>query len=145
MMVTDISEQMLNKSEDWKVPTTLYSRCIIKSSDFELANFLSQKGYCFIDRTLKATISLRQVEKFRKFCRMPLEFIERPNGSIYDISVESFINDWRFIVDLPPKLESSIPLIKRYVKSINTRGGVLMRTLLLFVDMKKKLRVLLKF
>ena len=83
------------------------SRCFIDSSRNDLADFLRQKSFVFIERTVQATIPLKNSADFKKFCRLPLEVSEL-NERICDIAKKSFSQDVRFFISVPPIFDEKI-------------------------------------
>ena len=45
------------------------------STRFDLAGFLREKNFLFVDRTIQATISLKNSSDFQKFCRLKIEHV----------------------------------------------------------------------
>lgn len=70
---------------------------IIEPEQRELAAGLRRQGYCMIDRTLRATVSLGKKANFAPFCRIPVEEYEGELERIYEIAETSFLLDSRFM------------------------------------------------
>ena len=83
------------------------SRFFIDSARNDLAEFLRQKNFVFIDRTIQATIPLKSSSDFKKFCRLPLETSEL-NERISEIAKKSFTQDVRFFDSVPPTFDEKI-------------------------------------
>ncbi len=76
------------------------SRFFIDSARNDLAQFLREKNFVFIERTVQATIPLKASSDFKKFCRLPLEISEL-NERICEIAKKSFSQDVRFFISVP--------------------------------------------
>ena len=70
---------------------------VIESGRRDLAASLRQQGYCMIDRTLKATVSLGKKMDFSSLCRIPVEKHEGSFQRINEIAESSFMQDSRFM------------------------------------------------
>ena len=93
------------------------SRCFIDSARTDLAEFLRQKNFVFIDRTIQATIPLKNSMDFKKFCRLPLETSEL-DERISEIAKKSFTQDVRFFISVPPVMNEN--LLENYLSEIKT-------------------------
>lgn len=83
------------------------SRCFIDSARNDLAEFLREKNFVFIERTIQATIPLKNSADFKKFCRLPLETSEL-NERIREIAKKSFSQDVRFFDSVPPVMNENL-------------------------------------
>ena len=70
---------------------------IIEPEQRDSAAELRRQGYCMIDRTLRATVSLGKRADFASFCRIPVEEYEGDLKRIYEIAEASFLLDSRFM------------------------------------------------
>lgn len=93
------------------------SRCFIDSSRTDLAEFLRQKNFAFVDRTVLATVPLKSSADFKKFCRLPLETSEL-NERICEIAKKSFTQDVRFFISVPPVMNEN--LLENYLSEMKT-------------------------
>ena len=93
------------------------SRCFIDSSRTDLAEFLRQKNFVFVDRTVLATVPLKSSADFKKFCRLPLETSEL-NERICEIAKKSFTQDVRFFISVPPVMNEN--LLENYLSEMKT-------------------------
>ena len=93
------------------------SRCFIDSSRTDLADFLRQKNFVFVDRTVLATVPLKSSADFKKFCRLPLETSEL-NERICEIAKKSFTQDVRFFISVPPVMNEN--LLENYLSKMKT-------------------------
>ena len=93
------------------------SRCFIDSSRNDLADFLRQKSFVFIERTVQATIPLKNSADFKKFCRLPLEVSEL-NERISEIAKKSFVQDVRFFDSVPPVMNEK--LLENFLSEMKT-------------------------
>ena len=93
------------------------SRFFIDSSKNDLAEFLRQNNFVFIDRTIQATIPLKSSSDFKKFCRLPLETSEL-NERISEIAKKSFTQDVRFFDSVPPTFDEKI--LENYLSEMKT-------------------------
>ena len=83
------------------------SKCAIVSTRWDLAEELHNKGYVFVDRTIKATIPLKDTTNFQKLCRLEIEE-STSNERIHEIAEKSFVNDARFFSTFPPKFDEKL-------------------------------------
>ncbi len=83
------------------------SKCVINSNDYNLADVLRQKNYVFVDRTIKASIPLKESTDFSKLCRLKIEE-SAPDDRIKKLAAENFIEDVRFFASIPPKFDKEL-------------------------------------
>lgn len=96
----------LENISDWR-ESEEDSRYFIDSARNDLADFLRQKNFVFIERTLQATIPLKASADFKKFCRLSLETSEL-NERIREIAKKSFSQDVRFFISVPPVMSENL-------------------------------------
>lgn len=116
-MCQQIEIRHLNEAEDWQKVGNGPIQWTIMPERRDLAEFLRSQGYCMIDRTIRATISL-QKRDFSRFCRIPLEQMSHPEERIKKIAESSFLLDSRFFACASAKTEEIKEQIDFYVRSM---------------------------
>lgn len=106
----------LENISDWRESEN-DSRFFIDSARNDLANFLREKNFVFIERTVQATIPLKASADFKKFCRLPLEISEL-NERISEIAKKSFVQDVRFFDSMPPIFSEK--LLENFLSEMKT-------------------------
>jgi len=107
----------LNEKEDWQEAGNEPIQWTIMPERRDLGEFLRRQGYCMVDRTIRATISLKNRD-FSRFCRIPLEQIKGPEERIYEIAESSFLLDSRFLMDASARTEEIKEQIRLFVRSM---------------------------
>lgn len=100
----------ISSTEEFSADCRKYA---IDSARQDLAEFLRQKNFVFIDRTIQASISLKN--DFKKFCRLPIEKSEL-NTQIFEIAKKSFTNDARFFDSVPPVM--NVDLLEKFLSEM---------------------------
>lgn len=106
----------LENISDWR-ESDFDSRYFIDSAKNDLAEFLREKNFVFIERTIQATIHLKSSADFKKFCRLPLEVSEL-NERISEIAKKSFSQDVRFFDSVPPVMNEK--LLENFLSEMKT-------------------------
>ena len=100
----------ISSTEEFSADCNKYS---IDSARYDLAEFLRSKNFVFIDRTIQASIPLKN--DFKKFCRLPIEKSEL-NARIFEIAKKSFVNDARFFDSVPPVM--NVDLLEKFLSEM---------------------------
>ena len=100
----------ISSIEEFSADCNKYS---IDSARYDLAEFLRSKNFVFIDRTIQASIPLKN--DFKKFCRLPIEKSEL-NARIFEIAKKSFVNDARFFDSVPPVM--NVDLLEKFLSEM---------------------------
>lgn len=95
-MKQQVVTRQLHDTKDWWETGDEPVQWLVAPECLDLAEFLRGRGFCMIDRTIRATIPLKKGMDFSRFRRIPLEELERPTERIYEIAGQSFLLDSRF-------------------------------------------------
>lgn len=95
-MKYQMAAKELHNVEAWAAFQKKPSKFVVNPDAREIAKLLRNEGYFMVDRTIKATIPIKNDRDFSRLCRIPLERIDKLEDRIYEIAKQAFLPDSRF-------------------------------------------------
>lgn len=114
----EYSKETVDDKEQYNLQTLTadYVRLEVKPSDEKNKKILSENGYIWADRTIKAKIDLRRLENnFSRLIRMDVQELDCITDKVYEIAKKAFRRDRRFYLSVEYEEEIACRVLRDYI------------------------------